>query len=87
MCSGSDLEKNLNIVQINEQELVYHITQHIIDKTLENTWAVSQAKRKDLVFIVACGRVEGRLPLIPLLDAHQVIGITQVQLGEDGSPL
>lgn len=46
-----------------------------------------QAKRHYQIFVVPNGCIKGRLPLISLPYAHQVISIAEVQFGEDGGSL
>lgn len=36
---------------------------------------------------MSCGRVEDRLLLVPLPHLDQIIGVSEIQLGEDLSPL
>ena len=83
----SVLGENKDVVQINENELVYHISQDVVHQGLEDGRHVREAERHDEVLPVPRRRVEGRLPFVAFLNPHQVVGIPEIQLGEDGSPL
>ena len=79
--------KDQNIIQVNKDKLVQHLPEQVVDQHLEDSQSVGQAKGHYLVFVVSCWGVEGRLPLISLPDADQMLSIPQVQLGEHHCPL
>ena len=70
--------ENQNIVQVHKNKMINHVPETVIDQGLEHGWSISQAERHYLVLVVPRRGVEGRLPLVPLPDADQVVGISQV---------
>ena len=72
--------KNQDIIQVDEDKLVQHIPEQVVDQSLEDS--VGQTKGHHQIFIMSCWCVEGRLPLISLPDADQMISFPQVELGE-----
>ena len=79
----SILGENENVVQINKNKLVYHISQDIVHQGLEDGWRVREAERHDEVLPGPRRCVEGRLPFVTFLNPHKVLGIPEVQLGKD----
>ncbi len=69
---------NKDVVQVDEDMFVEHVTEHVIDEGLEDGRGISEAKGHDKVFVMPGGHVEGRLPLVPLSDADQVVGVAEV---------
>lgn len=59
------------------------VLKDIINQCLEDHWGVSEAKGHD-VFKIPEGCFKGSLPLVPLLNPDQLVGVPQVQLCEDG---
>ncbi len=56
-----------------------HISEHLIDKRLEDGWTICQAERHNQIFIVPRAGGKGGFSLVPLADADQVIGTPQIQ--------
>ena len=81
---ASVLGKNEDIIKVHEP--VNHVSQDVVHQGLEDSWCVSE-KRHHQVFPVTRRCIERRLPFVPLLDPDKVVGVPQVQLREDGSPL
>ena len=75
------------IIKIHKDISVEHVSEHIIDEGLEHSRSIGEPERHHQVFVMSCRGVEGRLPLIPLSDPHQMVGVAEIQLGVDGSPL
>jgi hypothetical protein len=50
---------------------------------LERCWGVGEAERHDEAFEVTVAGAEGCLPLVAGLDAEEIIGAAEVDLGED----
>ena len=50
---------------------------------MERCWGIGEAKRHDEAFEVTVAGVKGGLPLVAGLDAEEVVGATEVDLGED----
>ena len=80
-CLG--LGEHQDVVQVNHDEDVQEIPQHVIDQGLEDSWGVSQSERHDEVLKVTQMSIKPRLPFIPLADTYQVIHVTQVELSEN----
>ena len=74
-----------DIVQVDKNKLVDHFPENIIHQALEDDRSVSKWHQQ--VFPVFCWGIECCLPLIPLSNAHQVVGVVEVQLGEEGGTL
>lgn len=55
----------------------------IVNKLLEYSRTIAQAKWHHQVFQVTVRSDEGRLKLIPFSDAHQIVSGAQVQFGKD----
>ena len=79
--------KNQDVVEIDENLPVEHVAEYVIDQGLEDSRRIGEAEWHDQILVVACRGVEGGLPLISLPDADEVVGVAQVQLGEDCSIL
>jgi len=47
--------KKINVIQVDIYELIYHVSQHDIDKCLEDCWGVGQPKQHDQIFKVPPG--------------------------------
>ena len=76
--------ENEDVVEVDKDKPVEHITEDVIYQGLEHCRCIGESEGDHKVFEVAQRSVEGCLPLIPLPDAHQMVGVSQVQLGEDG---
>ena len=83
----SILGENQDVIQINKYELVDHVPLDVVHQGLEDSRRVREPEQHDEVLPVPRWRVKGCLSLVALLYPHQVIGIPEVQLGEDGRPL
>ncbi len=57
--------KNQYVIQVNIYELIYHVSQHVIDECLENCGTVGQPKRYDPILKVPPGGIKSSFPLIP----------------------
>ena len=77
------LGKNEDVVQIDENIFVNHVSEEVVDQGLENCWGIGEVEWHHQIFIKSGGRVKSSLPFIPLSDADKVVGITEVELGED----
>ena len=74
--------RHQDVVEVHDDKGVEEISQHVIDKGLENSRGISQTKRHDEVLKVSQVSVKPRLPFIPLSDTYQVVRVAQVELGE-----
>lgn len=63
------------VINVDEDEPVQHISENIIYQSLKHSRGIGEAKWHDQILVVAAGRVEGGLPLIPLPYPHQVVGV------------
>lgn len=61
-----------NIIDVNQDEFVEVLPEHLIHEFLEHRGCVYQAIRHDPIFIVAFGGNIGGLPFIPTLDPNEV---------------
>ncbi len=76
---------NEDVVNIDDDELMEELPEHLIHEPLEDGWSVSQSIRHK-IFIVASRGDKGRLPLVSWTDTNEIVGTSQVQFGEDASP-
>jgi hypothetical protein len=60
-----------DVIDVDEDEPVQHVTENIINQSLEISRGVDKVKGHDQELVVATGHVEGRLPLIPLPYPHR----------------
>ena len=74
--------ENQDVIQVHEHKPVEHVPKDIINQSLENCRGICESEGHHQIFEVSKGGVERRLPLISLLDADEVISISQVELGE-----
>ena len=75
---GRGLGEHQDIIQIDHDEDVQKIPQHVVNQGLEDSGGVSQSKRHDEVLKVTQMSIKPRLPFVPLADPYQVIRVTQV---------
>lgn len=61
-----------NIIDVNQDEFVEVLPEHLIHEFLEHRGCVYQAIRHDPIFIVAFRGNIGGLPFIPTLDPNEV---------------
>ena len=61
--------ENKDVVQVNENKLVYHILENAVNKTLEDSRSIRYAKRHHQVLPFTRRSVKCCLPFIPLSDA------------------
>ena len=78
------LREHQDVVQVDHDEDVEEVPQHIIHQSLEHSWSVSQPERHDEVLKVTQVSVKPRLPFVPLSDSYQMVRITQIELREYG---
>lgn len=76
--------ENQDGFQVDEGTPVAKVLKDIICQGLEDHQGLGEAKDHDNIFEIPEGCVEGGLQLIPLLNPDQTVGVTQVQLDEDG---
>ena len=76
------LGEDQDVVQVDHDEDVEEIPQHVINQGLENSWSVSQPERHDEVLKVTQVSVKPRLPFVPLSDPYQMVCVAQVELRE-----
>ncbi len=75
------------VIQVDIYELIYHVSQHVIDECLENRGGVGQPEGHNKIFKVPPGGIKRGLPLIPLPNADQMISVTQIEFTKDGCSL
>ncbi len=81
--SGEDED----VIHVDEDEVVEHVSEHVIDQGLEDSRSTGEAEAHYEVFIMPHGGVECCLSLVALSDGDQVVSIAKVKLREDGGPL
>lgn len=69
------LQKNLNVIQVDKKEFV----QQSRRTSFTSDWMLELAR----YFKMAQRGVEGHLPLVPVLELHQMIGVAEVKFRED----
>ena len=62
-------------------------TAGVIDECLEDCRGVGQTEGHHQVLVMTCRGVEGRLPLVSVSVANQMVSIPKVELGEHRCPL
>ena len=65
----------MDVIAVDNDKLVQHVAENIINQSLEHSRGVGKAKGHDQVLVVADGRVEGSLQLVPFPYPHQVVGV------------
>ncbi len=75
------------VIQVNINELIYHISQHIVGECLKNREGVRNAKRKNTIFKVAPEGIKGSFPFILLSYANQMMSVAVIQFREKWRPL
>lgn len=73
-----------NIIDVNQDEFVEVLPEHLIHEFLEHRGCVYQAIRHDPIFIVAFRANKGSLPFILTLDPNEVECTMEIQLDKDG---
>lgn len=73
---------NEDIVDIHNDPLIEHVTEYVIDESFEGRRTIDQPERHYQIFIVACYRGKGSLPLISFTDSYQVVCTAQVEFCE-----
>ena len=76
-----------DVIQVDEHNLVQHVTKYIIHLHLENSYSICEPKWHYEVLILASEGVKGSFPLIPLPYPQKMISIFKVSHGEDLSTL
>ncbi len=79
------LGEDQDVIQIDENEPVDHVTEDVVDQGLEHSRSVGQPAGHNQVFKVSKGGVEGCFPFVSLADTDKVVCTAQVQFGEDSS--
>ena len=59
------------------------LSKNIIHHVLENGRSIGKAKRHHFVLEMSIARPKSCFPLVPRLDAHQIVGAPKVDFGED----
>ena len=75
------------VIQVNKHKLADQVPKDIVNQALEDGQSVRESKRHEKIFPVSRWGIEGRLPFIPLSNACQVLGVAEVQFGEEGRSL
>lgn len=65
------IRANQNIICVNNQTSVRHISEHIIDERLEHRGTIGQPKRHDKIFVVSISGGEASFPFISLTDVDE----------------
>ena len=64
-----------DVIEVDKDEPVHHVTENIINQSLEHSRGVGKAKWHDQILVVTAGCIEDSLPFVPFLYLHQVVGI------------
>ena len=59
------------------------LSKNIVHHVLEDGRSVGKAERHHFVLEMSIARPKSRFPLVPRLDAHQIVGAPKVDFGED----
>lgn len=76
------IQKDQNVVQINDNKHVQALSQDVIQECLEGRWCICQPEWHDKVLKVAISRPEHCLPLIALRHVQEVVGTFQIEFRE-----
>ena len=71
------------IVQVHENKFWYHVLENVSNHGLEYCWCGIEPEAHYKVVVMPPRGVEGCFPPIPLSDVDQVIGIADVDFGEE----
>lgn len=72
-----------DVIHRSKHLLADHVMKDIVNKLLEYSRTIAQAKWHHQVFQVTVRSDKGCLKLVPLFDAHQIVSGVQVQFGKD----
>jgi len=72
-----------DVVKVCKDGDVKEVVEEVVDDGLEGGQCVCQAKGQDKSLKVAISCMKRHLPLVPLSDLDQVVGPSDVKLGED----
>lgn len=75
--------ENQDVIQVNKNELIEHVSENIIYEGLEYCRGVGESKGHNQIFRMAEGGIEGCLSLISFFYPDQVVRIAQVQFSEN----
>ncbi len=81
------LGEDQDIVEVNKNKLIDHVSEHVVDECLEDCRGVRKAKRHDQIFKMPGMGVKGGLPLVPLPNLNQVMSTAEIQLSKYCCPL
>src|SRR5215468_3274391 len=76
---------NKDVVQINDDRDIKHISEDVIHKPLKGRRSVRKAERHNEPFKRTITSTKSGLPFITFGDANQVVGVFQIYLGIDSS--
>src|SRR5690606_14361204 len=74
---------NQDVVEVYDNRDVGHRGQDVVHKTLKSGQRVSVSKRHNQLIERAIASSKSSLPLVPIRNAHKVVGVLQVDLGID----
>src|SRR5690606_13383703 len=75
--------ENQDVVEVYDNRDVGHIGEDVVHKTLKSGRRVSETKRHHQPLERAIASSKSSLPLVPIRNAHKVVGVLQVDLGVD----
>ena len=78
--------KDEEIVKVYNQGDIQEVSKDRVHESLEGRWGVGEAEWHDEEFEGAVTCAEGCLPLIPVFNAQQVIGIMSILVNTDALP-
>jgi hypothetical protein len=73
---------NEEVVEVYDDGPVEHVAERVIDVALDEGRRIAKPERHDAPLRVPEARTERRLPLVALADAHLVVRVAEVDLGE-----
>ena len=71
----TEVGEDQDVIEVNKDKPVEHVPEHVVHQGLEDSRNVGEAEGHHQVLVVAGGGIERRLPLTPLADLDQVIGV------------
>ena len=72
------LREDQNVIEIDEDKLVEHVSEHVLKQGLKNSRGIGEAEGHYQVLVMPRRSVKCRFPFISLSDPDQMVGIAKV---------
>jgi hypothetical protein len=71
-----------DVVKIDNNRYIEHISEDLVHEALESCGCVTQVERHDEEFKGTIAGAEGGFPFVTLCNADEIVGASEVKLGE-----